>query len=114
MKSWLCAVLSLLCIQCYASPKDQALRHLQRAVTRTRPYKTAVKKLEKQVLTLLPVDKSSLTYLAPVAAALQGRIDTSALGRLRVPVLDGNILPVLRWDMRKGQFDTSVQLILPF
>ena len=109
-------ILALLaiCSKCHARNESRALLYVQKAISKTRPYKENSKALQNKALKRLELDQRQLAYLAPALAAVQGKVDSRQVSKIRLKVLDGILTPVVIWDMRNKEINTSFNYNLEF
>lgn len=91
-----------------------ATRALEKALMRVPEVKRIVKGAEKKALTTLDIDKDHLKYFAPLIILYSDTIDTGRVLPVKVNVYQGELRPVMKYNVRSGQTDMVVRYGLDF
>jgi hypothetical protein len=86
----------------------RAMRHLQRAIMRVPLVKQTVKSIEKRALKRVSLDKKDLKYLIPLAILNAQVIDTSRIAPVKVQLYQGELRPIVRYNVQSGEMNTMV------
>lgn len=105
----LAALTLTLSLSAYAdSDTKRAMRHLQRAVMRIPIVRQTVKAAERKALKVVNMDKKDLKYLIPLALLNAQTIDTSRVMPVKVMLYNGELRPIIRYNVQSGEMNTMV------
>lgn len=79
----------------------QAIAYTQRAILAYPYVKTQTRKLEKRLISYIPVEREYIIATGTIGVAIvRGRVETRPIKKLDIPLWGGQARPDIFWDFR--------------